>query len=167
MDSARVCYSPLPMNIFEATNLRANSSLWSWGAVWPDCVYFESSWQQNFLQKKAKWLATFWPLSKNLTLRYVKTALATLGQLFDKIWATFYSNIWSHCRVRSHFRTLESSSSFSSSSRFCRILFQVVNLFSRTSVSPCWQSTGGRPTPPTPAGPRPIRYSKAMPKVCK
>jgi len=29
---------------------------------------FESSWQQNLLQKKPKLLATFWAISKNLNL---------------------------------------------------------------------------------------------------
>ena len=28
---------------------------------------------------------------------YVKTALATFWATLGKIWATFYSNIWSHC----------------------------------------------------------------------
>ena len=32
--------------------------------VWPDWVIFESCWQQNFYQKKPKWLATFWPFWK-------------------------------------------------------------------------------------------------------
>ena len=36
--------------------------------VWPDWAIFESSWQQNLLQKKPKWLATFWAILKNLTL---------------------------------------------------------------------------------------------------
>ena len=33
---------------------------------------------------------------------YVKTGVATYGATFGNIWATFHSNIWSHCRPYTH-----------------------------------------------------------------
>ena len=33
---------------------------------------------------------------------YVKTSLASLGATFGKNWATFYSDIWSHCSRRTY-----------------------------------------------------------------
>ena len=63
-------------------------------AVWPDWAIFESSWQQNFLQKKPKWFAIlglFWKTS----LLCKKLLWVIFGQLLNNFVASFYSNIWS------------------------------------------------------------------------
>ena len=52
-------------------------------AVCTDWAIFEGSWAQIFLQNQAKYLETFW-LIKNITF-YVKTAVATLGQLLQNL----------------------------------------------------------------------------------
>ena len=67
---------------------------WLWWLVWPDWMIFESSWRQNFYQKSQNdWqlLGDFWKtslLSKNCCCHFWGN--------FGNIWATFYSNIWSH-----------------------------------------------------------------------
>ena len=63
--------------------------------VWPDWAIFESCWQQNFYQKKPKWLATFLAILKNLTLMW-KPHWLLFWATFGKNGVTFYSNNWSH-----------------------------------------------------------------------
>ena len=61
-------------------------------SVWPDRAIFESSWRQFFLQNGLNICCHFGLLWKHSFLSK-SCFLATFG----KIWATFYSNIWSRC----------------------------------------------------------------------
>ena len=68
---------------------------WALSLVWPDWMIFESSWRQNFFQKSPNdWqlFGQFWKTS----LLWKNCCCYFLGN-FGNIWATFYSNIWSHC----------------------------------------------------------------------
>ena len=49
----------------------------------------------KFLAKEAQNVAAFLGYFLKKTYSYVNTALATFWATFGKIWATFYSNIWS------------------------------------------------------------------------
>ena len=61
--------------------------LFDWQTVLPDFAIFESSWP-HCLKK----LVTFWAILKNITcMKELR------GYNVGKIWATFYTNIWSHC----------------------------------------------------------------------
>ena len=57
-----------------------------------DWVVYESFWWKFLLQKSPNYLVILWANFKNGTVKYKGFFLA----ISVKIWATFYSNIWSH-----------------------------------------------------------------------
>ena len=73
---------------------RCEYHLWP---VWQNWTILESSWQQILLQKKPKYLETFWTILKTSTFK-----CKLLWQFFchpseKLVWATLFANIWSHC----------------------------------------------------------------------
>ena len=84
---------------------------WLWfKQMWPNWTIFERSCLQIFLQKKHKYLVTlglFWKIAL-----VSKFDIVTFWA-FWKIWATFYSLIWSHWFGDNKFRSNYFGKSFS------------------------------------------------------
>ena len=102
--------------------------------MWPDWAIFESSWLQFFYQIFCIFLGY---CERNYFLS--KNCCGSFLNIVWKLWATFYSNIWSHCvRTVTQFPSIKRENIFWYN-RFAKKKFPKYNLVKNGDKS-IWQN---------------------------